>query len=243
MTNWDVISSQIGWSLYSVRNEVRKMTLVANADIEKVFSGIRTTTTQTVLASRDGECQNVEFEAPSYSNFAVQLTVPFPRNAPPTRRPTSSPKVAAPSESAPASFGNDGESGSGDSGDENYLPSDDTAGAPPYQFCPDQIVSLNNKDDCFGMQDSGQHFTTVELVSAATAFAINFGIIDSDSLIVVGGGQKEFNQTVVRYLEYVHGTFLFRLPPTLRLSQLTTPILPSLRRLPRHETRHLLGPL
>lgn len=161
----DVLSSQALWTLAEAPNTEVKMQLHLFADMQQIFMSLREPPAP-VLASRKGTCEAQLSAAYGYSTLL--LTTSFPSSARPTAMPSQRPTTPRspslpPSPPSPVAFDDDG--------------------GWSYEPCPDQ-VHLNrylaqDKTNVFGVAESTSLSFDMDLRCVATAYLLNFGIIDA----------------------------------------------------------------
>ena len=181
----DTLGSQIAWSLFRTRDANSVMTLTTTAQLGQIFVSIDTRGIIPVFSSEEGVCQNPLLSRPSFNPSTLLLTVTVPDYAPPSPVPSPAPSPQPGQAPSPGPT-------------LTHAPTPRTSPAAPstggpipaptprprvqtevYEFCPDQVSVANST---FDLNSSLTHSFNVDLVSKVTAFALNFGIIDTTSL-------------------------------------------------------------
>lgn len=157
----DVLSNQMLWTLYrTAPNDAAQMRLRAYADVKQSFLSLKAPPAP-VLASRKGTCE-AQLSA-DYGYSTLVLSTSFPSSARPTAMPSQQPRSRSLPPSPPG-------------------PVADDDGGFSYEPCPDQVHLnrdlIEGKNKVFGVADSISSSFDLDLRSAATAYLLNFGIID-----------------------------------------------------------------
>lgn len=155
-----VIGSQIAWGLFRANDVDSKMAIQPYAQFGQIFSIVGLFSP--IFSSAAGVCQPaVSFHRATLDPVSLKLEASFPVSGP-TTSPTSHPTArrGVPTPALPT--GNNGISS------DPFL----------YEFCPDQISV--GKDTLH--LASPTRSMSVDMVQVITAFALNFGIIDTAGL-------------------------------------------------------------
>ena len=156
----DVLGSQIAGSLFRASDANSMMLLETSAQLGQIFANVDATQSVPVFSSIEGVCKDSLPNSVVFDPAALTLRITVPGSAPPGISPVPVPT------SRPT-----------------YPNSVQISRPQSYEFCPAQVSVSKNT---FDLWVSPTHSVDIDLVSALTVFALNFGIINTSSLTKTG---------------------------------------------------------
>lgn len=175
----DIVSSLIAWSVFRMKDEETKMVFTTTAQLQLIFSTVIITTP--AFSSSMGICNSFVISS-AYSPDTNIITIALPAHAPPTLSPTREPNRS----NSPVS-----------------KPTD----RKPFNPCPGQLlIEPYVYQSTFGLGFLKRNID-IDMKTLITAFALNFGLLQTSELALKITTVEKFGQRSVTVKTFVDANY------------------------------------